>query len=184
MRAAVKTLHFVFLLTLCQPLPLAAQDQEYTVKAIFLEKFLDYIDWPEESGIADTSSPFVLAVIGDNPFGTLLDDLFAGQKIKNKKAEIRYLKTPEQINDCHLLFISRSMKNKLSSIMSQVKGKPILTVGDTPGFAESGVHINFKIDGRKTRFELNAEAVKRTDFTIKYNLIRAATLVSYNGMEE
>jgi YfiR/HmsC-like len=42
----------------------------------------------------------------------------------------------------HLVFIATSEQRQLPAILRELEGRGVLTVGDTPGFAESGVVLN------------------------------------------
>jgi hypothetical protein len=69
----------LFLVTLpalqAQPLPSLA----YKIKAAFLFNFTQFIDWPAATfPVAD--SPFVIGVLGEDPFGPYLDETVAGEK--------------------------------------------------------------------------------------------------------
>jgi len=155
-----------------------AQQREYTIKAVFLEHFTRFIEWPESSEISDTSTPFIVAVIGENPFGSILEQIYAKQKIKNKSVEIRYISTPDEIGDCQILFISRSTKNILPEILSRTRNKPILTVSDTEGFAQQKVLINFYLTEDKIKFEINEKAVHQSGLVMSYRLLSLARIVN------
>lgn len=159
------------------PISAVAQQSEYTIKAVFLEHFTRFIEWPESFEIADTSYPFYVAVIGENPFGSILDQIYSDQKIKNRKVEIQYISTPDEITDCHILFISSSNKEILPEILSRTRNKPILTVSDTNGFAEHGVLINFYLTGSKIKFEINEKAVHESGLVMSYRLLSLARIV-------
>jgi len=171
-----------YLVILCigflMPISAVAQQSEYTIKAVFLEHFTRFIEWPESSEIADASSPFYVAVIGENPFGTILDQIYAEQKIKNKIVEILYVSSPDEITDCHILFISSSNKERLPEILLLTRNKPILTVSDTDGFAENGVLINFYLAGSKIKFEINEKAVHESGLVMSYRLLSLARIVN------
>ncbi len=154
-----------------------AQQSEYTIKAVFLEHFTRFIEWPGSFGVADTSQPFYVAVIGENPFGSILDQIYSEQKIKNRSVEILYLSNPDEITDCHILFISSSNKEILPEVLSYTRHKPILTVGDTEGFAENGVLINFYLSGNRIKFEINEEAVHESGLIMSYRLLSLARIV-------
>jgi hypothetical protein len=160
------------------PLSAVAQQSEYTIKAVFLEHFTRFVEWPESFEITDTSYPFYVAVIGENPFGSILDQVYADQKIKNREVEIQYISTPDEITDCHILFISSSNKKILPEILSRTRDKPILTVSDTSGFAENGVLINFYLDGNKIKFEINERAVHESGLVMSYRLLSLARIVN------
>jgi hypothetical protein len=52
-----------------------------------------------------------------------------------------------------------------------------LIVGETPGFAANGGIINFKLEGGKVRFEINAAAAEREQFHISSKLLSLAQIV-------
>ncbi len=166
---------FVFLLL---PIGAFAQTSEYTIKAAFLERFTRFIEWPDVSAVSDTTESFVLGVIGENPFGSILEQLYATQKIKNKEVEIQSLSNLDEISGCHLLFISKSKEKELSKILSLTKDKPILTISDANGFAENGVLINLYLAENKIRFEINETAVRVSGLTVSYLLLNAAKIVN------
>jgi hypothetical protein len=170
-----------YLMILCIvliPISAVAQQSEYTIKAVFLEHFTRFIEWPESSDIADTSAPFFIAIIGENPFGSILDQIYTEQKIRNKKVEILFISTPDGIPDCHILFISSSNREILPEILSRTRNKPILTVSDTKGFAENGVLINFYLAGDKIKFEINEKAVHESGLVMSYRLLNLARIVN------
>ena len=131
-----------FIIALFLPVLTLAESQEYMLKATFIEKFIQFTEWPEES-IKDNTKPFIIGVIGENPFEDTLDMMFRKEKIKGKKVEIRYLERLDQIQGCRLLFVSSKTEYDLSDILSVSNGSPILTVSEIPGFSEKGGHINF-----------------------------------------
>ncbi len=152
--------------------------EEYMVKAGFLERFTRFVTWPKKKDIDDPSFPFILGIIGSSLVKKEFEKYFQNQTIKNKKVEIREIINLHNITGCHLIFISRSAKSKLSVLLDHVKGKPILTIGDTEGYAQKGVHINFYIrhDG-KMRYELNETALCNSGFDISFHLKTMAKII-------
>ena len=61
-------------------LPCFAQESEYQIKAIFLEQFTRFIEWPISSPVSDTTKPFIITVIGENPFGPILERTYSNRK--------------------------------------------------------------------------------------------------------
>ncbi|KAA3617951.1 MAG: YfiR family protein [Calditrichaeota bacterium] len=173
----------VFLLTIspiCN-LPLAAQTDEYTLKAAFLERFTRFIEWPGSSSVADPEKPFTITVIGQNPFNTLLGDIYDNHRVKNKYVRIRYINKINDIQDTDLLFISRSKKRSLAKIITRIADKPILTVGDSEDYAAQGVHINFYFSGTSIQFEINPEAMRGSQLQASFQLLKLARIVGTEG---
>jgi uncharacterized protein DUF4154 len=155
------------------PLFCSAAELEYEVKAEYLERFTRFIDWPADS----LSKTFHLCVIGSNPFGSYLQDMTAQVKFKGNPAEINQLRDPGHAKDCNLLFIAKSEASKLQQILKITSDLPILTVSDSPGFAEQGVLINFHNEDGKIRFEINNDAMKRSRLHVSSRLLGLARLV-------
>ena len=156
----------------------AGQDREYQMKAVFLDKFTHFVRWPATSVVADTSVPFVVGVIGDSPFGSTLEKIYAERRIKDKAVDIRYLTDLDEISKCNLLFIAHSAADRLSGIVAQTRHKPILTVSDTEGFAVRGVLINLYRHEGKVKFEINERAVHDSGLTFSYLLLNLARIVN------
>jgi hypothetical protein len=98
-------------------------------------------------------------------------------KIKGKTVEIRYISKPEEIGNCHILFISKSIDKELEEILAVTRGKPILTIGETKGFAEKGVLFNLYIRRDEIRFEINALAMRESRLIPASQLLSVAKIV-------
>ncbi|MCP4219338.1 MAG: YfiR family protein, partial [bacterium] len=164
MKKIQRTFTAVLLIFVCSifvfPKTVKEAFEEYQAKAVLLGKFPLLITWPESSGIDNPDKPFVIAVVGKNPFGKILETAFpkGKRKIYNKNVSIKYFASPEDITDCHILFISKMPVKKLKAILSFIKDKPILTVSDTRGVAKKGVHINFYRPRKQLKLEINLVA--------------------------
>lgn len=175
---AIKRIMYVVCLGLVLPVSLLSQADEYTVKAVMLERFARFVEWPEILNVSDTTQPFIVGIIGENPFGSKPENIYSEQKIKNKKVSVRYISGVDEIGNCNLLFISGSEKTNLSRILSFTKNKPILTVSDTEGFAKAGVLINLFLNENKVNFEINEAAVRESGLSMSYLLLKAGKIVT------
>ncbi len=146
----------------------------YRDKAIRLESIVRVVAWPPEMKMEDTSTPFNVTVIGKNPFGNHLQDVYRKNRILEKQVNIRYISNVKQIGNTHLLFVSASMKNELDTVLDSVRGKPILTVGDSQGFGRQGIHVNFFYEGIKLRVEINEAAARRAGLAVNWQMMKAA----------
>lgn len=174
----MRKIWFSFLIIIIFRIPLFSQESEYQIKAIFLEQFTRFIEWPESATILDTNNTFIIGVFGDNPFGSILENTFEKRKIKNKKVQIRYLSTIEEIDNLHILFISKSNEKILPDIISATADKPILTISDSEGFSEYGVLLNFYKIEDKIKFEINEKAAHRSGLVVSYILFNLAKIVN------
>jgi len=152
----------------------------YLAKALLLIPITTFVTWPPAAKMDDPSTPFKITVIGDNFFNSYLDDTYQKKKLKNKPVTIRYVSTIKEIDDPNLLFISKSMKDKIPEIIAYTKNKPILTMGDSKGFNKAGVHINFFYNRLDLCFEINEDAARARGFNFSYHLLKQAKIDASN----
>lgn len=151
--------------------------KEYQIKAVFLFNFAQFVDWPALA-FADRRAPLVIGVLGDDPFGTFLDETVRGETVNDRQLIVQRYRGVDEIQACHLLFISRSESGRLEEIVERLKDRNILTVSDLEGAALRGVMIRFVIADNKIRLRINLEAAKAADLTISSKLLRPAEIVT------
>ncbi len=150
---------------------------EYHVKAAFLLNFTKYVKWPERAFEKD-ASPLVVAVVGEDPFGRVLDETMAGTSLGTHPLEVRRFRDLDQLGPCHLLFVPPGESARVSKIVAHYAGTSTLLVGDPQHFTRSGGVIRFFIEKRKVRFEINTDAARRTQVEISSQLLKLARLVT------
>jgi hypothetical protein len=150
-----------------------APSREYQVKAVFLFNFAQFVDWPPKA-FPEPQTPLVIAVLGDDPFGTYLEETIRGEKANDRPLVVQRYRRVGEIKTCHVLFISRSETDRLEQILGSLKGRPILAVGDSEDFALHGGMIQFITEKNKIRMRINLEAVKAAGLTISSKLLRVA----------
>lgn len=179
-RAAVWS-SFALLLALLSAASLRAQEvkrTEYQVKAAYLYNFGLFVSWP---GVGKPSpEPFVVCVLGKDPFGPVLDSTFAGEMLDGRAIAVRRFSDARDAHSCGILFISRSEAKKLSAILAALGNAAILTVSDIPDFSERGGMIQFVWDGDNVRFEVNLTAADAAGLTLSSDLLKVATAVRRN----
>jgi hypothetical protein len=149
-----------------------SQPGEYTVKAAFLYGFGQFVQWPSES-FADSKAPFVIALVGEDSFGGALDEIAAKRTIQHRRIVVRRFATSEEYRGpCHIMFLSRSLTAEGQALLlKKTAGKPVLTVGETPGVTEKGGIVNFFVEGDRIRFEINAETARRAQLHMDAKLL-------------
>jgi len=159
--------------------PAAAQTKRASVtdvQAVFLFNFAQFVDWPPEA-FSDPQAPLVIGILGQDPFGSFLDETVRGESVRGRPFEIRRYRRLEEVKDCHVLFISRSETNRLPEIIAALKDRPILTVSNGDDFARSGGIIRFILDKSKIRLSIDLEAAQAARLTFSSKLLRSAQIV-------
>jgi YfiR/HmsC-like len=158
------------------PTPCAGQPSELQVKAAFVLNFLKFVEWPSD-GPVDPSAPFVIVVIGDDPIGSSLRESTAGRTVGTHPLIVRTGARAADGATAQLVFIPQSERRQLPSILHALEGRLVLTVGDTPGYAESGVMLNLVVEDQRVRFEANTAAAARAGVHLSSHLLRIARIV-------
>ena len=149
--------------------------QEYQVKAVFLFNFTQFVDWPSDA-FSNAQTPIVIGVLGDDPFGGYLNETVRGEKVNNRLLAVQRYRRVEDIQACHVLFISQSEIGHLGQIIARLKDRSILTVSDADSFAQSGGMIRLATENNHVRLRINAQAAKAAGLTISSKLLRAAEI--------
>ncbi|MFI5174453.1 MAG: YfiR family protein [Terriglobia bacterium] len=150
--------------------PPSQSPREYQVKAAFLYNFAKFIEWPSNVA-ADPNSPFVLGIMGDDPFGADLEQTINGKAVNGRRLVIKRFKRGQPLDLCQILFISSSEQGHLTQILDSLKGSSVLTVGEADHFAQSGGIINFTLKDDRVRFEINLGAADRARLKISSKLL-------------
>lgn len=156
---------------MAQPAEEINPQYEYNVKAAFLYSFGRYVEWPKDA-FANHSGDFVIGVCGENPIGQVLDRIAQAKTIQGRHIIIQKMATVEELQPCHILFVSHSIPpDQQSAIINKIGDKSILLVGETRGFAERGGGINFFVEGGTVRFEINVDAIRQEKLMLDAKLL-------------
>ncbi|CCK78446.1 YfiR family protein [Desulfobacula toluolica] len=156
---------------------MADEIDEYAVKAAFTFNFISFIQWPETSFAGNTAPPYRIGFMGD----ILVAKRFNALNKKNngtRTIHVRRLSTPEDCRECDIVFISRDIDRKISEkLLLKLKGKPVLTIGETKEFIKLGGVINFFSKNDRLQFEINPGAAKKQGLKLSSRLLNLAVIV-------
>jgi hypothetical protein len=150
---------------------------EYEVKAVYLYNLARFIEWPAETP-ALAGDHLVIGVIGDDPFGPLLDEIVRDKAVpEDQRLVVRRFSSLEEVVHADVLFISSSEAERLPQILKALEGSSILTVGEMDRFAERGGMIALKLEDKKVRFDINLDAARRARLKLSSHLLKLARIV-------
>ena len=108
----------------------AGPPRGYQVKAVLLFNLARYTEWPEAR---ETRDGFPICVFGEDPFQGSLELAVRGEKLDGEPVGIRFLRTPEQIAGCRILFVASTSPQQESEILRNAAAHPVLTVDQVLG---------------------------------------------------
>lgn len=143
--------------------PASAQNgatEEYQKKASLICNFLRQCRWPEQR-FSKPDSPFIVGIYGKDQISDYLRENTRGRLVNGRPVMIRPVMSKEELAMCHLVFVSRSERDRLRTVFAETRRENVLTVGETDNFLASGGVIQFVNLGEHVRYRISLEAARR-----------------------
>jgi YfiR/HmsC-like len=160
-------------------LPLRAQTQaEYNVKAIYLTKFAPFIEWPDQ---ALASGSITICVVGEDPFGSVLDKA-AAASTGGRGLTVRRIATIDTsdaaaFSKCQIAYVNDPLTGL--DVIDALKTKPVVTVTDS-GMRMHGV-ISFVMQDNHVRFDIDDALAEKNGIHFSSKLLELARAVTRKG---
>ncbi|WP_457577819.1 YfiR family protein [Desulfomarina sp.] len=148
---------------------------EYYIKAGFLANFARLVDWPRDH--LENSTTLFLCVMDPTVFGESLNTI-DGKIIHGRRLSVSTCSRKTDFNRLHILFFNSPDRTSRKNLIARCREKPILTIGETPGFARHEGMINFYKDKKRIRFEINRQRAEKAGLKISSRLLKLAKIVS------
>jgi len=174
------------LVVLILPVQAYVASQELTaenpnrVKAAFLRNFAHYVTWPS-SAFTDSLAPWQVCIVGRDPFGDMLENTFRGRTEQGHPFEIYRTETLNKLPACHIVFVALDNPVARRAILGELKGKPVLTVGDAPEFLREGGVIRFQVEDR-VRMSINLDQARAVSLAVQTRMLEVSHEVLENGV--
>lgn len=141
---------------------------EYAVKANYLYKFGPFVEWPPRA-FSGGASPFTVCVVGEDPFGSALDDAIRGQTVNGHPVVAKRLATISAESGCHVAYLGRTRTQSPAEILRLLQGTPTLTVTDERQGGGGGI-LHFVVQSGRVRFALDGAAAQASGLVISSKL--------------
>ncbi|MBL6986580.1 MAG: YfiR family protein [Methylobacter sp.] len=148
-------------------------DVEYKVKAGYLYNFTKFISWPD-----DDSETFNICIVGEDPFGNLIDPIERRSAFGRPIKLFRFNSLNIDLH-CHILFFSASIEENLlnKDILNILDANKSLTVGESKEFATQNGMIGFVNRAGKIKLQINLKTLQQSDLKISAKLLEVAELI-------
>jgi preprotein translocase subunit Sec61beta len=136
---------------------------EYEVKAAIIYNFARFTEWPAD---VLRGNEFPIGILGSETAQGAFQKVLRGKQIGDRQVRLLRGKTPEDLQDCVLIFVADSEKAHHVTLLDLYRKRPVLTIGETEGFAASGGILNFYLEATKVKFEINPDAAARAGLKV------------------
>ncbi len=152
----------------------APAHSEDSVKAAYLYRFTQYIEWPESPA---SGEPFTIAVLNAPGVAEELERLLPDHPIKNTVAQVRVITRISELGHAQMLYLGAAPPSRLRSLIESIAFGPVLLVTDSEEGLELGSVLNFVTVENRVRFEVSLTAADRSRFRISSELLAVAARV-------
>lgn len=152
----------------------SATEQE--LKAAFIFRFLNFVEWPEES-FESADSPLHVGLLGESELEDALRVALKDKTVHGRAVRFSVSADQEGLNACQVLFVGETGNETLTAVLDQVNIGTVLTVSDLPDFAASGGMIQLFRSENKIRFHINMGSVKNAKIRISSRLLQLASSI-------
>lgn len=157
--------------------PADARTVETQIKALFLCKFGNYVEWPAQQWAA-SEQPFGIGVIAsDDLMFTELTNAARGQTVNGRPITVRRLTRGEPLVGLGIVFVARAHGGRLAETLAELKGRPTLTVTESDAGAAASI-VNFVVVEDKVKFDIALTLAELSGLKISSRLLAVARSVS------
>jgi hypothetical protein len=157
---------------LATPAPAAAQASELAAKAAFIPRFGRYVSWPAAAQ-PGPRQPYVLCVVGRDPFGRSLDRAAARQQIDGRGIVVQRFASLEGTQGCHIAYVRGATAPDTERMLLALRERPVLTVTDSRAGPPRGI-IHFTVAAGRVRFFIDEAEASARGIAISSRLLALA----------
>jgi len=138
------------------------------------------VTWPANV-FADDRSPWRICVLGNDPFGEILDKTLTGRSEQGRVFQILRAENLNELPRCQIGYIAYKDAAKRRAVLAELKNLPVLTVSDAPDFLQEGGIIQFQI-GDRVEMSINLDQARSASLTIQTKMLEVSRSVVENGV--
>jgi len=152
----------------------AAQFSADAVKAAYLYRFAQYVEWPQT---LPAEAAFVIGIAGAEEVAVHLERLVPGLSVNGRPVKVARVTRVQDLDGVHILFVGASAFNRTRALRARAIEKPILLVTENQSGLDGGAVINFIEVSRNLRFEISLNAADRSGLKVNSALLSVAARV-------
>jgi hypothetical protein len=145
--------------------------RENKIKAAYLYHIINFVQWP--GGHSNSRKHMSICLVGDATFQSLLKPL-TNNSSSHYDVEIVVNHSNASVDGCHIVYFANTTVEQTKYLIAQTRNRPILTLGDVPGFARLGGMIGFVNHENNVRLEVNLSSANNAGLSISAKLLEVA----------
>lgn len=162
------------------PTAVAMTMPEYQLKAVYLLQFTRYVTWPADR-FTSPDAPIILGVLGPNPFGSTLDEVFRDKTSQGRRIEVRFLRSLNEAAQCHVVFLAARQEAEEQAWLQSLAGQSVLTVTESEQGLTRGAVLSLQLEdgprGKRVAFSASLVAARTANLQLSASMLASARRV-------
>nr|WP_229262499.1 YfiR family protein [Duganella radicis] len=146
---------------------------EAQVKAAYIYRFAEHIEWPAEA-FASPTAPLTIAVVEAEQVAAELNQLRQTRQIKGRAVSVRTLRAGDAAGGVQVLYIGALDGGRLKRTLEAAPGAGVLAITDGAGTLAAGSAISFVQIDNRIRFDVSLAHAERNGLKISARLLAVA----------
>ncbi len=160
------------------PGPAAASSlrENAKIKASYLLNFAKLVEWPADRS-GEKESNFLIGLHGDPYLWKASRRGLAGKKVDGERIQVKSLSLEDAMDPppgMKILYITGSEPDELKKLVAALADRPVVLIGDSPGFCDLGGTIGLLERDGRILFEINRTHELHNGYRINSRLLRIA----------
>lgn len=164
----------ITLVTLALAPTASADHSEADVKAAFVYNFAKFIEWPASS--LASANALQLCVLGDDALEGKLG-MLQGRTAQGHEIHVRTLSSMKDWAGCHILYLGTTSDSQRRQVLAALGNATVLTVSDTPDFAQQGGMIGLWVEASRVQFAINLDQAQQAGLKVSARMLQLAHVV-------
>ena len=155
----------------------AAQSQERTVTAAFLNEFLGYTEFPG-AALGEAGAPVIIGVVDADELAAERMRFVSSRTVMARPTAAKRLREQESPHGVHPLFIGGTDRARVRQVLSAAQREPMLLGTEAENGLRQDSIINFRIIDGRVRLDASLDASDKHSVKLSSPLLTVAHLVS------
>ena len=160
------------LLVVSTSLEASQEVDEYKLKAALVLNFARFASWPDDTFV-DAKASLHLCVLGDETLHQTFEVL-SKKKIAQHPVTVTVASPLKEVASCHVIFVTGLGREQLSRIYAAIADKPVLMIGEMPGFIDIGGMINLFNESGRLKFQVSIKNTQHAGIKLSSRLLKLA----------
>lgn len=173
LRACLLLLALVFTHGACAQ---AGAPTEDAVKAAYLSKLGNYVQWPAHAG-PPANGRTVIGIVGADEVANKLARMAAVRDPLKGTLAVRRLRNGDPLDNIHILYLGQGYVSRAGAMIEQAAARSILVVTESSDGLAQGSVVNFRLLDERLRFDISLASADKAGLRLSSQLLMLAATV-------